>query len=77
MALTEHQARIVASCVKRLPYSPPENRSELLHSFAEDLVKSERTRIAGELGGVIREGLMSNWRSYVLAIATRLSRGEP
>ena len=75
--LTEKQRRIVASYVKSIPYAPPEDYAERAEDLADGLVDNERRRIAGELESVIRDGRAEDWRSRLLAIATKLSRGEP
>jgi hypothetical protein len=77
VSLNERQLRLFASYRKNRGYTAPELQDEALEDFIDDLVKSERRRIAGQLEDVLLKGVPTDWRSRLLAVVTRLSRGEP
>jgi hypothetical protein len=49
IVFTEYQHRIVANMNKRLAHAAPEQRSEIVEQFAEDLIAAERKSLSRQL----------------------------
>ena len=74
--LSEKEERVLASYVKSLAYAAPEERRGLAEDFAKGLLECERRRVAGRLEDVLLKGGAQDWRSRLLEVVTKLTRGE-
>lgn len=73
--LSDRQQRLVASFRKTIAYTLPELQDDALDQFIDELLSVERRRAAGLLEEVLVKGGNTDWRSRLLAVADRLTKG--
>lgn len=72
ISFNEYQERLIASAIKRFNYAAPEQRAEIVHQLAEDLLGSERKRLGKLLAAAVVE---TGDHGSLLAFAARCKVG--